>query len=193
MCCNCKAWTLPSKLKSNEHTIPLYSMRISPWKVPSKLLLLFIHALVQSSPLQCGLNLVTYNSNDDMSLSIYAYKKTVTFVLNTHLLSVSLSLCGKADAVLWAAFWWSLCQKIEGDFQPRAGEEMRLQANNPWGTESCQQPVEWPWKWILSQLNLRMRLLPSWHLVRAHEPESPAKPCPDSKPTGSVVNKCLLF
>lgn len=111
----------------------------------------------------------------------------------THIFSVSLSLCGKADAMLWAAFWWSLCQKIEGDFQPRAGEEMRLQANNPWGTESCQQPVEWPWKWILSQLNLRMRLLPSWHLVREHEPESPAKPCPDSKPTGSVVNKCLLF
>lgn len=52
--------------------------------------------------------------------------------------------------------WWNSCCVVNCPKERRAMELRETSTSRLKGPESCQHPLEWPWKWILSKLSLEM-------------------------------------
>lgn len=113
--------------------------------------------LVQSSPNEYGLDLVTHfqwienNRSNGVLLLRLSYKKAMASVLS--ILSFSFShhsLWRKLAAMFLVSpveeFVW---QGTEGGLQLIASRKQRPLANCPWGIETWQQRGKWTWNWTL--------------------------------------------
>lgn len=113
----------------------------------------------------------------EMSLSRLVYRRLLK------------SSCPTLSFLLACSFWWSqlpfwelfyaLSQmsKTKRSFWSTVHEKQRPQSNKLWKSKTCQQSLDWAWKWTQSQLSLKMTtasanpLTQSWKRCRDRYPE----------------------
>lgn len=115
---------------------------------------------------ECGLDLSTcfqlreWGRSDGMSLLRSDYKR-----LTSVLLALS---CWWSQLSRWSCLMGRLTwQGTKGGLWPTVREEMRPSVQQLWGTESCQQLLEWAWKRTNPQLSLKMIYAPPNTLIAA--------------------------